>query len=264
MGCGSIKKFIVILLLLLNVIVFSKTLLVLGGGGAAGAYEIGVLKYITENNVEIDGIYGVSAGALNGAGFVMGKLDEVEKLWKSIDDDDIFDLNIKDHHPKLKPFVFDPSPLYTFLKKIISEDLILKSKYDYGILTFNMTDFKPVFIRKEEMKGKMVDFIFASASYPLFGAIEIDGKKYTDGGVFSNTYPALLAEKYGYDEVIAVYPVIDLPTDWVIYSILKTKKNIIIIRPSDSVPFPLDFSPDYSKTLIEMGYEDAKKILSKK
>lgn len=250
--------------ILISISIFSKTLLVLGGGGAAGAYEIGVLKYITESNIEIDGVYGVSAGALNGAGFVMGKLDEVENLWKSINDEDIFNFNTENHVSKIKPFILNPSPLYKLLKKIISEDLILKSKYDYGILTFNMTDFKPVFIRKEEMKGKMIDYIFASASYPLFGAIEIDGKKYTDGGVFSNTYPALLADRYGYDRVIAVYPVIDLPTDWLIYSILKTKKNVIIIRPSDSVPFPLNFSADYSEKLINMGYNDAKEILSKK
>lgn len=241
--------------------IFSKTLLVLGGGGAAGSYEVGVLKYIVENNIEIDGVFGVSAGALNGAGFVMGKIDEVEKLWKSIDDDDVFDLDTKDHHNNLTPFILDPSPLYKFLKEIISEDLILNSKYDYGILTFNITEFKPVFIRKEEMRGKMLDYIFASASYPLFGTIEIDGKKYTDGGVFSNTYPALLADKYDYDKVIAVYPVIENPTDWVIYSIQKTKKNITIIRPSDSVPFPLNFSPAYSEKLIEMGYNDAKEKL---
>jgi len=246
---------------LIQGILFSKTLLVLGGGGAAGAYEIGVLKYIVENNIEIDGVFGVSAGALNGAGFVMGKLNEVEKLWKSIDDDDVFDLDTKDHHKNLNPFILDPSPLYKFLKEIISEDLILNSKYDYGILTFNITEFKPVFIRKEEMRGKMLDYIFASASYPLFGTIEINGKKYTDGGVFSNTYPALLADRYGYDRVIAVYPVIDMPTDWVIYSIQKTKKNITIIRPSDSVPFPLNFSPTYSEKLIEMGYNDAKEKL---
>ncbi|MBM7558570.1 NTE family protein [Marinitoga litoralis] len=252
---------LIINILIINISVFSKTLLVLGGGGAAGAYEVGVLKYIEESNIEIDGVFGVSAGALNGAGYVMGKLNEVEELWKSIDDNDVYDLDKNDHHNKLNPFIVDPSPLYKFLKEIISEELILNSKYDFGILTFNITDFKPIFLKKEDMKGKMLDYIFASASYPLFGTIEIDGKKYTDGGVFSNTYPALLADRYGYDKVIAVFPVLDMPTDWVIYSILKTKKNITIIRPSDSVPFPLNFSPSYSEELIEMGYNDAKKKL---
>ncbi|KLO23160.1 patatin-like phospholipase family protein [Marinitoga sp. 1155] len=244
-------------------IIFPKTLLVLGGGGAAGAYEIGVLKYIIENNIKIDGIYGVSAGALNGAGFVMGKLDKVEELWKNISSEDVFDLDINDHSKKLKPFIFDPSPLYTFLNTIISEELILNSRYDYGILTFNITDFKPVFVRKNEMKGRMVDYIFASASYPLFGAIEIEGKKYTDGGVFSNVYPALLAEKYGYDKVIGVFPVIDNPTDWLLITFLLTKKNVIIIRPSDSVPFPLNFSGEYSKKLIDLGYKDSENKLKR-
>lgn len=247
----------------MGVIIYSKTLLVLGGGGAAGAYEIGVLKYIVERNIEIDGVYGVSAGALNGAGFVMGRLDEIEKLWTSIKKEDIFDFDPFNHAQNLKPFILDPTPLYTFLKGYISEKKILESPIDYGILTFNLDKLKAVFLKKEDMKEHMVDYIFASASYPLFGAIEIDGKKYTDGGVFSNVYPALLAEKYGYNKMIAVFPVMNSPADLIFKIMLDMKKsdNMAIITPSGNVPFPMNFSPEDAKRLIEMGYMDAKRNL---
>ena len=41
--------------------------LVLSGGGAKGAYQVGVLKALTEMGVQVDAIAGASIGALNGA-----------------------------------------------------------------------------------------------------------------------------------------------------------------------------------------------------
>ena len=41
--------------------------LVLSGGGAKGAYQIGVLKALAEQNISIDAVAGTSIGALNGA-----------------------------------------------------------------------------------------------------------------------------------------------------------------------------------------------------
>ena len=45
------KKSAILLISFLTLIclIFSKTALILGGGGAAGAYELGVLKYIKEH-----------------------------------------------------------------------------------------------------------------------------------------------------------------------------------------------------------------------
>jgi NTE family protein len=41
--------------------------LVLSGGGAKGAYEVGVVKCLSDMNISIDAISGASIGALNGA-----------------------------------------------------------------------------------------------------------------------------------------------------------------------------------------------------
>jgi NTE family protein len=45
----------------------SKVGLVLSGGGAKGAYQVGVMRYLTEAGIAIDAISGASIGALNGA-----------------------------------------------------------------------------------------------------------------------------------------------------------------------------------------------------
>ena len=43
--------------------------LVLEGGGMRGLYTAGVLDTFMENNINVDGVIGVSAGALFGANF---------------------------------------------------------------------------------------------------------------------------------------------------------------------------------------------------
>ena len=49
-----------------------KTGLVLEGGGKRGIYTAGVLDVLLENNVAVDGVIGVSAGAIHGCSFVAG------------------------------------------------------------------------------------------------------------------------------------------------------------------------------------------------
>ena len=47
-----------------------KTGLVLEGGAMRATYTIGVLDVLMENNIEFDGIIGVSAGAIHGLSYV--------------------------------------------------------------------------------------------------------------------------------------------------------------------------------------------------
>jgi NTE family protein len=63
-----------------------KKALVMSGGGSKGAFEVGVLKYLHENeNVEYDIIAGVSVGALNASMLATGPMKEtlpvLEKVW---------------------------------------------------------------------------------------------------------------------------------------------------------------------------------------
>lgn len=74
--------------------------LVLTGGGARGAYQIGVLKAISEMNPDFehpfDVICGTSAGALNAAGLASGNslfrhaIARLEKLWAEISSEKIY------------------------------------------------------------------------------------------------------------------------------------------------------------------------------
>lgn len=50
-----------------------KTGLVLEGGGMRGIYVAGVLDVFLEQNIHVDGVIGVSAGAIHGCSFVAGQ-----------------------------------------------------------------------------------------------------------------------------------------------------------------------------------------------
>jgi NTE family protein len=78
-----------------------KRALVLSGGGAKGAFQLGAVRYIesvvkTENpGYNFDIIAGVSVGSLNGVMLAMDKYDELENLWNTITDEDIYTGSLK-------------------------------------------------------------------------------------------------------------------------------------------------------------------------
>jgi len=67
-----------------------KVSLVLGSGGARGITQIGVIKYLLENNYEIDEVVGCSIGSLIGAAFAEGKNDELGKWMSNLTRSDVF------------------------------------------------------------------------------------------------------------------------------------------------------------------------------
>jgi NTE family protein len=194
--------------------------LVLEGGGAKGAYHVGAYKALKELNIEIGGIAGTSIGAINGAMMVQGDYELLEKVWYSVNSYELFDIdekaimdlknfNLHDvnfsyllHQSKeiLSNRGLDTSKIRDLFDSYIDEDKIRNSDIDFGIVTVNLTDKKPVELMKEDIpKGKLVDFLIASANLPAFRIEEVDGKKYLDGGFYNNLPIDILADR-GYKE----------------------------------------------------------------
>lgn len=61
-----------------------KLAIVLSGGGAKGAMQFGILKYLIEQGIKPNVVYGTSAGSLNAAGYAFTGIEGLEKLWASI------------------------------------------------------------------------------------------------------------------------------------------------------------------------------------
>lgn len=244
--------------------------LVLGGGGAKGSYEIGVWKALRELEIPIIAVAGTSVGALNGAMIVQDDYDKAFDLWTSISVETIINMNEKisklDSKDKVEEIAklirtaihsggLDITPLKQLLNTTVDEEKIRKSQMEFGFVTFSMTDLKPVNIFKEEVpKGQMADYLLASAAFPAFQPLEIDGKKFIDGGVYNNMPISLILRK-GIFDVISI----DVSGMGLVKKVKDEDLNLIQIKNSEYLGPTLGFNVERAKRNIDIGYYDTMK-----
>ena len=195
--------------------------LALQGGGAHGAFTWGVLdELLNDGRIEIEGISGTSAGAINAVmvadGLARGGPEEARKrladFWRAASlDGDLSKLNrvISDRLFSLIPIAGGPvkawfdtmasylspydlnplniNPLKDLIVRFVDFEAIKKSQMPLFIAATNVHTGKIQLFLRQELT---VDHIMASACLPyLFKAVEIDGVPYWDGGYMGN--PAL-------------------------------------------------------------------------
>ena len=198
--------------------------LVLEGGGAKGAYQVGAIKALVEMGYEFSAIAGTSIGAINGAFIANEKLDFIYSIWEEGEISRVIKTD-KDVLQKILDFDFkgenifkifdyimkiinngglDISPLRQLLEENIDEASIRRSSVDFGLVTVSFTDFQPLEVFIEEIpEGKLIDYLIASASLPIFNLKKIDGKSYLDGG-FYNNIPITLMTKKNIKDIIVI------------------------------------------------------------
>ena len=193
--------------------------LILAGGGARGSYQLGVWKALQEMNIKIAAVAGTSVGAINGAIFAQKDFELAKRVWENIDYDVIFDFALFDAEKRskmsfqekidyvkniIKNRGLDTHALKVLLSQNIDEEKIRKSDIFYGLVTFSLTDMKPIVKYIDEIpEGKLVEYIMASAAFPLFQDHIVDDKLYVDGGVYDNVPVSVLADK-GFKNLIVV------------------------------------------------------------
>lgn len=242
--------------------------LVLGGGGARGSYEVGVWKALRELDIPICAVVGTSVGALNAAMIVQGDFDTTYKYWTELSTESVIAGNRKQDERKKKYMEFidmvkevviskglDVTPLKEMLSGLVDEDKVRESEMELGMVTFSLTDKKPLSLFKEDIpKGKLVDYLIASASFPAFKPQEIDDKLFIDGGV-SDTLPISLMIEKGIKKIIAV----DIEGPGIYKKYDDTGLEMIYIKPVEGLGPVLDFNGETAKKNIQMGYYDALK-----
>lgn len=246
--------------------------LVLEGGGAKGAYHMGAYRAILEEGIEIKGVAGTSIGALNGAMIVQGDYEKCCELWNDIsysmiinaNDEEIerlrgLKLNKEDLRflaEKIKTVVsdrgFDITPFKNLLNAYIDEDRIRSSNMDFGIVTINLTDFRPMELFIEDIPyGELKHFLMASAYLPAFKTEKIGGKRYLDGGFYDNL-PFRMLQSKGYKDLI----IVRTHARGLTRKMRLTSINPIIISPSDDIGGSYVFDSNIARRSIELGYYD--------
>lgn len=244
--------------------------LVLSGGGSKGSYQIGVWKALKKLHIKFDIVTGTSVGALNGALITQKSYFRAIKLWKKINLKLLFGENAIDSTNDLKVMTMygkeflknggmEVKKLENLIEKEIRYKKLMKSKINYGLVTFNLTTKKPIQITKKEIPKHLIgDYLMASAScYPAFKQKNIEGERYIDGGFFDNL-PINLAIEMGADEIVAV----DLSAPG-FNKTPRKKVPTIKIKPNNKLTNFLNFYEDGAKRNIKLGYNDTLKKFGK-
>ena len=194
--------------------------LALQGGGAHGAFAWGVIdRLLDEEEIEIDGIVGTSAGAMNAAataygialGGNAGAQQVLRTFWKKTSDAARFSpLKAPPWAAMMgKPFSLEESPGYVmmdFLSRMFSPYQlnptnqnplreVLASVIDFDAI-HKAAKVKLFICASNVMTGRIkvfdkhhvtVDAVLASACLPfMFQAVEINGEHFWDGGYMGN------------------------------------------------------------------------------
>ncbi len=196
-----------------------KVDIALQGGGSHGAFTWGVLdRLLEEDRLEIDGISGTSAGAMNAValaqGLCQGGPDGAKQLledyWTAVKEaarfspiqrsvmDRFFGRWSLDFSPSyiasqqmtglFSPYQFNPldiNPLRDIVDECFDFDVINKSQATKLFLcATTVRTGRPKIFRQPDIS---LDAVMASACLPnMFKAVEIDGEAYWDGGFMGN------------------------------------------------------------------------------
>lgn len=250
--------------------------LVFSGGGARGSFQLGTWKALRafELEDEITAVYGTSVGAINGAAFVQGDYERAEHIWRSLTYDKVF-ANVKINPNKKFSRRFytmarqaivekglDVNPLKKLLREVLDEDRIRSSKRDYGLVVFDWTTKKPIYLRKAEIpEGQLIEYIIASASFPMFQPHRIGNKTYIDGGVYDNRPLSFCENEESISSIFCVD--VTIARHFWPNKKKKMKDRIEFIRPSRLLGSPLAFNIARIQRNLDLGYDDTMFYLEK-
>lgn len=257
--------------------------LALEGGGAKGAYEIGVVKALIENGYEFSIVCGTSIGALNAAMIVEGKIDDAINLWSTITYEKMFNLDDKKVSSALKAKIdldiikyfstkfgmaiknggISTENIRKILNENVDENLIRKSKVEFGLVTVCLSDKSAKEMYIEDIpKGELIDYLMATSSLPVFKRAKIQNKSYLDGGVYDNC-PVEMIEKKGIKDIIAIRNYKRMRIRNYKNIIKKDGLNLYMIEPVDNLPGILKFDSKNTCELLKLGYFDGEKFCKK-
>lgn len=180
-----------------------KTCLVLEGGGMRGMFTCGVLDVLMENNINVDVIVGVSAGALYGPNYFSNQPHRALRYTKKYCADKRY-MGMKSllltGNIVNKQFAF-----YDVTEKLDPFDnkLFMKTNKDFYAVATNVNTGKPEYFKIEDVIKDMEKLRATSALPFVSRMVEIEGKKYLDGGI-SDSIPVEFARTLGCDKVIVV------------------------------------------------------------
>ncbi|WP_419852585.1 patatin-like phospholipase family protein [Actinobacillus pleuropneumoniae] len=267
--------------------------LVLEGGAMRGMFTAGVLDVFLDENIHIDGAVTVSAGALFGINYPAKQRGRVLRYnLKYLNDKRYMGLhsllttgNIvnRDFAFYELPFTLDPFDQETFVQ----------SQFDFWVTLTNVESGEAEYVKIRDAFTQMEALRATSAMPMVSKMVEIDGKKYLDGGI-ADSIPLQKCIELGYDKIIVIltrpldyrkkpsstalfkwfyrkYP--KLIERWqnryaeynqAVERVIKLQEQqkIFVIRPSQTLAISrLEKDPNKVKAMYDLGVNDAMQLM---
>ena len=180
-----------------------KVGMVLEGGSMRGIFTAGVLDTLLENNIEIDGIIGVSAGALFGVNYFSKQHGRAIRYNKKYLGDKRY---ISTHSLFFTGNIVNKNfAFYKITKELdpFDNEMFVKNNKDFYVTTTNIETGKPEYLKITDVYKQLEEFRASSAVPFASEIIKINSKKYLDGGI-SDSIPLEKCLSLGYEKVIVI------------------------------------------------------------
>lgn len=237
----------------------------LGGGGARGFAHLGVLQALEEKGIKPDIISGVSAGAIAGAFIGAGKSPR-----------ETFDIIKKYKFTDLTTFNIPKTGLFSLekMRKIVKTHIKVDNIEELEI---------PLIIGASDMlsgtmeyftEGNLADRVEASAAIPvLYSPVEINGKLYSDGGIFENVPISPLKRKAEKIIAISISPIqkieeltsmVQVATRMFQLTVNQRSSELkkrcdLFIEPADLCSYDV-MDTKHAETIFNIGYDYTKEL----
>lgn len=270
-----------------------KVGLVLEGGAMRGMFTAGVLDVFLDEQIHIDGIVSVSAGALFGVNLPSKQRGRVLRYNKKY----LNDKRYMGWHSLFttgnivnKEFAFYHLP---FELDVFDQAAFARSGIDFYTVLTNVESGEAEYVKIHDAFEQMETLRATSAMPFVSKMVEINGKKYLDGGI-ADSIPLRFCQQLGYDKIIVIltrpldyrktptnslifnafyrrYPklVERLTNRYVDYNRavedvirLNEQGEIFVIRPSVTLPIRR-IEKDVTKVqaMYDLGVKDAKTVI---
>lgn len=180
-----------------------KVGIVLEGGSMRGMFTAGVLDTFMDENIQLDGMIGVSAGALFGPNYFSKQRGRVirynKRFCKNRRYMSIWSFLLTGNIVN-KQFAF-----YDVTNKldIFDNETFMQNNTGYHVTVTNVETGKPEYLEVKDVV-KELEKLRATSALPMVSKmVEVDGNKYLDGGV-ADSIPVLKAKEMGFDKLIVV------------------------------------------------------------
>ncbi|MGI8773998.1 MAG: patatin-like phospholipase family protein [Actinomycetota bacterium] len=261
---------------------------VLSGGGPYGAMQVGMLQALVEAGISPDLVVGTSAGSLNAA-FVAADpsrdgIANLATIWRGLSDEDLFP-GAKRRSSWARMImkgdrIFENSGLQRIITEQLGISTFEELHIPLGVVATELEDGHEELFRS----GDLVAALLASSAMPgIFPPIDIEGKRYIDGGV-TNAVPIAPAIEMGAHRIYVLNcsgsqqekRPLYRPMDHLLHAFLLSRSRRyhhdlpvlaqraeLVVIPTPQVEFSVSFtSMAHTGRLIELGYEAAARFLA--